>query len=126
MEAAAKRKKASKADSALLAKFGGQMPPSLLRVLAGEIAAPNTGFHKIAMQAAITANALGWTEEQLVAVSEDVIEKHQSDGHRYNVRPPARSPCLPRTGASLGAGQGPAYGCSLSLSVSGEPRVVVP
>jgi hypothetical protein len=94
MEAAAKRKKASKADSALLAKFGGQMPPSLLRVLAGEIAAPNTGFHKIAMQAAITANALGWTEEQLVAVSEGVIEKHQSDGHRYNTPAKRKSELL--------------------------------
>jgi hypothetical protein len=64
--------------------FAGKMPPSLLKVLAGELVAPNTGFHKIAMQAAITANALGWTEEQLLAACEGVVEKHQSDGHRYN------------------------------------------
>jgi hypothetical protein len=67
IDAAAKKKKAQKADTALLAKFQGKMPPSLLRVLAGEVVAPNTGFHKIALQAAITANALGWTEEQLLA-----------------------------------------------------------
>lgn len=59
MEATAKKRKSSKLDSQLLAKFAGKMPPSLARVLAGEIVAPNTGFHKIALQAAITANALG-------------------------------------------------------------------
>jgi hypothetical protein len=84
IEAAAKKRKSSKADATLLAKFQGKMPPSLLRVLAGEIVAPNTGFHKIALQAAITANALGWTEEQLLAACEGVVEKHQSDGTRYN------------------------------------------
>lgn len=84
IEAAAKKKKASKQDAALLARFKGELPPSLLRVLAGEAIAPNTGFHKIALQAAITANAVGMTEDQLLALSAGVIEKHQSDGNRYN------------------------------------------
>jgi hypothetical protein len=84
VEAAAKRKKASKQDATLLAKFKGELPPSLLRVLAGEIVAPGTGFHKIALQAAITANAIGMPEERLLQIAEGVVEKHQSDGHRYN------------------------------------------
>jgi hypothetical protein len=91
IEAAAKKKKASNQDAALLARFKGELPPSLLRVLAGEIAAPNTGFRKIALQAAITANAVGLTEDQLLVLSAGVIEKHQSDGHRYNTPAKRRS-----------------------------------
>lgn len=49
------------------------MPPSLLRLLAGELVAPNTGFHKIALQVAITGNALGLDEAQVLAACEGVI-----------------------------------------------------
>jgi hypothetical protein len=52
--------------------------------MAGELIAPNTGFHKIALQIAITANALGKPEEEVLAACQGVIEKHQSDGVRYN------------------------------------------
>ena len=35
-----------------------QFPPSLAKILAGEGTAENVGFHQIALQVAITANAL--------------------------------------------------------------------
>lgn len=57
IDSAAKRKKSAKKDFELLAKFKGQFPPSLAKVLAGEGTAENVGFHQIALQIAITANA---------------------------------------------------------------------
>jgi hypothetical protein len=39
----------------------------------------------IALQVTITANALGKTEEQMLAACEGLIEKHQSDSTRYNM-----------------------------------------
>jgi hypothetical protein len=66
--AASQRKKSSKADLSLLAKFKGAFPPSVQRIMTGECVAPNLGFHKIALQIAITANALGKTEEEVLAV----------------------------------------------------------
>lgn len=84
MEAAVKRKKSSKQDAQLLAKFKGELPPTLLHVLSGQLVAPGTGFHKIAMQAAIMANAVGMPEEKPLALAAGVIENHQSDGYRYN------------------------------------------
>ena len=58
IESAAKRKKGAKKDFELLARFKGQFPPSLAKILAGEGTAENVGFHQIALQVAITANAL--------------------------------------------------------------------
>jgi hypothetical protein len=81
--AAAKRKKDSTQDAALLSKFKGEYPPSLLRVMAGEAAA-GVGFHQIAMQIAITSNALAKKEDQMLALCEGLIQNHVSDGSRYN------------------------------------------
>jgi hypothetical protein len=83
IEAAAKRKKDTKKDLALLEKFKGGFPPSLVAVMAGEGAA-SIGFHKIALQVAITANALGKEEPEVLAACEGLLEKHESDGNRYN------------------------------------------
>jgi hypothetical protein len=68
----------------LLAKFKGQFPPSLQKVMAGEAVNAGAGFHKIALQVAITANALGKKEDEIIAACDGLLEKHQSDGHRYN------------------------------------------
>lgn len=84
MIAAAKRKKDSTQDAALLAKFGGDFPPSLLRIMGGEATADGMGFHQIAMQIAITSNALAKKEDQMLALCEGLIQNHVSDGSRYN------------------------------------------
>lgn len=83
VETASKKRKDSKKDVELLAKFKGQFPPSLAAVMAGSIV-PNLGFHSIALQITITANALGKSEDEMLALCEGVIEKHQSDSTRYN------------------------------------------
>jgi hypothetical protein len=84
IDAASKRRKSAKSDAALLAKFKGKFPPSLERVMAGEDVNPGKGFHNIALQIAITANALGKKEDELIAACSGLLEKHQSDGSRYN------------------------------------------
>lgn len=42
------------------------------------------GFHQLALQLGIIANSAGWTDEELVTKCAGLIEKHQSDGNRYN------------------------------------------
>jgi hypothetical protein len=83
VDAASKKRKDSKKDFELLSKFKGQFPPSLAGVMAGTLAS-NQGFHQIALQITITSNALGKTEEQMIALCEGLIENHQSDSQRYN------------------------------------------
>ncbi len=83
VEAASKKRKDAKKDVQLLAKFAGKYPPSLAGVMAGTIV-PNVGFHQIALQVTITSNALGKSEEEMVALCEGLIENHQSDSTRYN------------------------------------------
>ena len=82
--AAAKRKKNKVVDAALLKKFEGGFPPSLLKVMSGEVVADGLGFHQIAMQIAITANVLGKSEDATVDLCEGLITNHVSDGSRYN------------------------------------------
>ena len=73
---------------ALHARFtrrGIALPPSLLTLAAGQIRARDgNGFNHIAMQLAIVANAVGLSENDLVALSQGLIEKHRGDGTRYN------------------------------------------
>lgn len=71
-------------DTALLAKFKGQFPPTVEKVMRGEGLLHGIGFQKIAMQLAITANALGKSAEELVEASEGLVSSHQSDSKRYN------------------------------------------
>lgn len=82
--AAQKRRKNSTHDAALLAKFQGQFPPSLAKVMSGEIVTEGLGFHQIALQIAITASALGKKEDSVLPLCEGLIANHQSDGNRYN------------------------------------------
>lgn len=77
------RGKASK-DEALLARHKGQFPPTVLRLMAGEGVAPGKGFHKVAMQLAITANALGKGEEEFLNLCNGLCQTHQGDSDRYN------------------------------------------
>lgn len=79
---AMKRRKNSQKDGELLKQFQGQFPPSLLKVMAGETS--DTGFHPIALQIGITANAIGIALDKVLSLSEGLIENHKGDGSRYN------------------------------------------
>lgn len=83
MDDAVKRRAKGNADEALLAKFKGQFPPTIERIMRGEGLAPNVGFHKLAMQLAITANALGKTADQLVEASVGLCKNYSGDSDRY-------------------------------------------
>lgn len=80
---AVKRRAKGNADEALLARFKGEFPPTLQKLMRGEGLAPNVGFHKVAMQLAITANALGKTADQLVEGSLDLCRSYTGDSSRY-------------------------------------------
>ena len=83
-EAVKRTTKTAAQDTALLAKFKGNFPPTVGKVMRGEGLLHGIGFQKIAMQLAITANALGKTADELVAACEDLVKGHQSDSQRYN------------------------------------------
>ena len=74
----------AKHDEELLAKFGGAFPPTLMRLMAGQGVQPGKGFHPIAMQLAITANALGKDADELVKLCDGLVQSHESDSSRYN------------------------------------------
>ena len=76
--------KESVKDAELLAKFNGEYPPTLLRIMNGVGLDPGIGFHSIALQIAITYNALDKSKEDMLALCEGLCEKHESDGTRYN------------------------------------------
>lgn len=78
-----KRRKDSSKDLELLARFKGEFPPSLQKVMAGETLCQG-GFQQVAMQIAISANAIGKKEEDVIALCEGLVQNHVSDGTRYN------------------------------------------
>ena len=79
-----KQRAKSKGDAESLAQFKGEFPPTMVRLMNGEGLVPGVGFHKVAMQLAIAANALGKSSEDLVKMCEGLVQSHQSDGDRYN------------------------------------------
>jgi hypothetical protein len=78
-----KRAKSSK-DAELLARFNGEVPASIQTLMNGDHVKDGTGFHSIAMQIAIVCTALGKTADEMLALCEGLIKKHESDGFRYN------------------------------------------
>lgn len=84
VESLTKLREKHKGDADLLARFAGEFPPTVRRIMAGEGISPHAGFHSIALQLAITANALGKDSETFVAECEGLAQKHQSDSQRYN------------------------------------------
>jgi hypothetical protein len=84
LEEAVKRRAKSSGDVELLAKYKGDYPPTIKRIMAGEGIAPGAGFQKIATQLAITANALGKSADELIEACEGLVKNHQSDSNRYN------------------------------------------
>lgn len=84
VENAFKNRKTNEGDKRLLAKFGGKFPATLQRIMAGETVNPDAGFHSIALQIGITANALGISEEAVLNQCEGLVNNHVSTGNRYN------------------------------------------
>lgn len=83
VDTAVKRQAKSSGDVELLAKFNGEFPPTLEKIMRGEGLAPGVGFQKLSMQLAIAANALGKSAEQLVKASEGLCKTHSGDSSRY-------------------------------------------
>lgn len=79
-----KRRKSSKADKKLLEKFGKKVPPTLEALLAGVGIAETAGWNELAMQIAISMNALGKQEEEIVEMAKRLIDTHRGNGNRYN------------------------------------------
>jgi len=77
------RGKSYEANKALVAKFNGEFPDSILRIMRGEGLAPGIGFQKLSMQLAITANALGKSAKDLVDACEGLCKNHSGDSSRY-------------------------------------------
>ena len=75
----AKRQKSKVAQSFLKADM-----PSLLALCDGRGIKEGTGFNQLALQLAIIAHQVGWTEEQLADNCAGLVASHQSDGGRYN------------------------------------------
>ena len=58
--------------------------PSLEALCEGRGLRPGLGFNSIAMQVALAAINLGWTEEETIRRCEGLINNHQSDGRYSN------------------------------------------
>lgn len=76
--------RARKASHNTLERFGGAWPETLKGVLDGSAIKPGTGWNYISMQLAITAAALGISEDQMIADAEGLIISHESDSDRYS------------------------------------------
>lgn len=84
VDKALKNRAKAKNDVEILKRFKGEFPPTVARLMAGIGVAPKKGFHQIAMQLAITANALGKSSDKLVEACEGLCQTHESDSPRYN------------------------------------------
>ena len=73
-----------KGDTEALARFKGEFPAFVQRLMNGEGVLPDVGFNKLAVQLAIAANVLSKTEKQLVEACEGLVQNHFSDSSRYN------------------------------------------
>lgn len=58
--------------------------PSIDALMQGQGVKPGAGFHPIAMQLGIYANARNWTADQLIEKCQGLVENHESDGNRYD------------------------------------------
>ena len=83
IEASNKKAKSKKSKVAELKRFGGQWPETVQRILKGEDLKDGVGWNRIAMQLALTADALGKKEEQLLADAEPLLETYSGDSDRY-------------------------------------------
>jgi hypothetical protein len=82
-DTALKRRAKASGDVELLAKFNGEFPPTIEKIMRGEGLMPGVGFQKLSMQLAIAANALGKSADQLVEASQGLCKNHSGDSSRY-------------------------------------------
>lgn len=87
LDRVSKRKKKN-TDPSVLRK---QDLPSLQALLEGRGVKPGTGFHQIALQLAIVAEAMGWTETELADKAVGLAQVHSGDGRRYNTEEKRRA-----------------------------------
>lgn len=76
--------KPNKVDHKILEGLDGKWSPSMEKVLTGDLIEPGVGFHKAALQLAITAHALKKTADQFLTDSEGLCRNYTgSDSSRY-------------------------------------------
>lgn len=76
-----KKRKKKNTDPNILKKAS---LPSLEALLEGRGIKDGVGFHQLSLQLAVVAEAMEWTEDQLVDKAAGLIDKHQSDSSRYS------------------------------------------
>ena len=84
VEKAVAKQRTKKAGTDQLKKYEGQWPTTFEGILHGVTIKPGVGWNNISMQLAITASALGMTEEKLLTDATGVLENHEGDASRYN------------------------------------------
>lgn len=78
-----KEKMKSKVSNEQIRKrYDGRFPPQLAGILSGEVQSQQ-GFQITALQVAITAHALGKTQEETLAEAEGLLKNHAGDSSRY-------------------------------------------
>lgn len=77
------RAKTRVSDEELVKHFKGDFPETVKAVMQGKNLAENAGFQKIALQLAITANALGKDRDSFLASCEGLCKTYQGDSSRY-------------------------------------------
>lgn len=84
VELDAKRPKTfSAAEAEIRRRFEGSAPPSVQALLQGEFL-PDAGWNQTAIQLALLAHVLGWSDDRLIHEARGLIAAHKSDGSRYN------------------------------------------
>ena len=79
------RKQAKVRDErATLAKYRGEVPASILSLMAGEHLREDLGFNTIALQLCIVGAAFGLNVTDFMAKCEGFVTNHNGDGSRYN------------------------------------------
>lgn len=70
-------------NAALVKQFNGNLPPTVQHMMRGEKLSTSAGWNQIALQLAITANALGLNHDKFIDDCEQLIEQHRGNGNRY-------------------------------------------
>lgn len=77
------RSKVKESSETLVKHFRGEYPQTIKDIMQGNGLAENAGFQKIALQLAITANALNKEKKQFLADCEGLCNTYQGDSSRY-------------------------------------------
>lgn len=83
VEKSIKARAGKKRDASLLAKFNGEVPPTIEQLMNGEGIKEGAGFQNIAMQLAIAAQGLDLTCDDFVRRCQGLVDTHVGDGTRY-------------------------------------------